>query len=338
MSADHDFLIVNQFLSSFLHQQTLAAALELGLIDGLSDGTVSYLHALAQLIKVDVQQLTTLCQLLAHNQVVQVSQSNEVTFSPTFRKALLYRDLLEAKLDYAQRVNQAMIRWYPKTIRDPGRYLGSLIDFFVFNPTPDFTPELIEQTRVWVKYMSTLTRYEGPLCTELYDFSVHRRLLDVGGNSGEFAIQLCNRAPELHVTVLDMPVVCHLGQEHVAQAGLQDRIEFVPTDLPNQAWPTGFDVLVFKSVLHDWPESHARQFLDKAHAVLQPGSTLMIYEFRAYNLNNEELQGHEIINVPFVTYLRPATYYVEHLKRLGFSNISVRMLDEIHFMLISATR
>src|SRR5436305_1534224 len=75
---------------------------------------------------------------------------------------------------------------------------------------------------------AALARYEAPVCLAHYDFGRHRRLLDVGGNSGEFALRLCRRHPALRATVLDLPTVCAIGRQHLRRDPEADRITFLP--------------------------------------------------------------------------------------------------------------
>jgi hypothetical protein len=107
-----------------------------------------------------------------------------------------------------------------------------------------------------MKLTTTLTRYEAPVCVEHYDFSAHQRMLDLGGNSGEFAIQVCRRTPPLQACVVDLPVVCHVGMRHVAEQKLSDRIQFQPLNFTQDPIPGGYDLITCKSVLHDWPDEY----------------------------------------------------------------------------------
>jgi hypothetical protein len=51
-----------------------------------------------------------------------------------------------------------------------------------------------------------------------------RRLLDVGGGSGAYAIAFAQANPDLHAQVFDLPGVLPIAQQHITAAGLEDRI------------------------------------------------------------------------------------------------------------------
>src|SRR5438874_1484616 len=51
------------------------------------------------------------------------------------------------------------------------------------------------------------------------DFSGARRLLDVGGGPGTFAVLLAQKYPDLQVTVLDLPEVVSIARELIQEAG-----------------------------------------------------------------------------------------------------------------------
>ena len=111
------------------------------------------------------------------------------------------------------------------------------------------------------------------------DLSDHARLLDVGGGSGAYPIELCRARPGLSATVFDLPHVCTIAADNIAQAGLSDRITTVPGDfLSDGALPTGHDVILFSMILHDWDEPTNRALLAKAHKALPPGGLVVISE------------------------------------------------------------
>src|SRR5262249_4777949 len=143
---------------------------------------------------------------------------------------------------------------------------------------------LVARMAPWVRYMSTLTRYQGPLLAARLRLGEHRLVLDIGGNNGELALAFCRTAPELRGKVVDLPAVCVLGRKNVAERKMSDRIEFQPLDIRRDALPGGADLAICKSVLHDFSDEVALGMLDRAAAALSPGARLAIFEMHARDL------------------------------------------------------
>jgi len=123
---------------------------------------------------------------------------------------------------------------------------------------------------------------------EVYDFSDHQRLLDVGGGAGAFPIELCRRIPGLQATILDLPHVCRLADKKIAEAGFTGRIGTAAGDfLADPALPTGHDVVLLSMILHDWDEPTNRALLAKCHAALPAGGAIVVAEL----LLNDERTG-----------------------------------------------
>ena len=111
------------------------------------------------------------------------------------------------------------------------------------------------------------------------DLTGRRRLLDVGGGSGAYPIELCRLFPGLTATVLDLPHVCEIAAGKIELAGLGDRISTRPGDfLTDAALPGGHDTLLLSMILHDWDEPTNRELLAKAYAALPAGGLVIVSE------------------------------------------------------------
>lgn len=204
----------------------------------------------------------------------------EPRLSDGFREALRYRDLLEAKLAMLAIVGADFLELFTPLVADPARFqrCARLFELFAYERALEPAPENLAHVSRWVRFTSALTRVEAPALLDATDLSGRRRLLDVGGNSGEFAAQACRRHPELRATVLDLPVVCLLGERHVAALPEASRIGFERSSGTATAFPPGHDAIVFKSMLHDWPDAQALGFLQRAREALAPGGRVWILE------------------------------------------------------------
>ena len=136
----------------------------------------------------------------------------------------------------------------------------------------------IDQARMIAAFMHSHSVPAALGMARNVDFSGVQRLLDVGGGSGCFCIALAQRHPELHCTVMELPAMCEVAKEYVADAGLTGRIDTRAVDMFRQEWPRGYDALFFSNILHDWSFKTCAELLAKAHAALPPAGRVLIHE------------------------------------------------------------
>ncbi|MFC9432212.1 methyltransferase [Nocardia sp. NPDC057030] len=152
------------------------------------------------------------------------------------------------------------------------------------------------------------------------------RLLDVGGGDGTLAVSLLRDHPGLRVDVYNLPALRPLVDRTRAQSGDRDRLGFVGGDFLAEPLPSGYDVLSFVRVLHDWPRSQARELLAKAYRALPPGGRVLICEeFRdAERLARQFFWSYFLIGVDTcASMLRTVPDYLELLDDLGFRDVEV---------------
>jgi SAM-dependent methyltransferase len=199
--------------------------------------------------------------------------------------------------------------------------------------------ENYQRTRTWMRLTTALTRYEAQAALTVHDFGSARNMLDIGGNSGEFVLQLCRKHPQLRATVLDLPLVCDVGQEHVLPEPEHERIRFLKGDARSDPIPPGHDLITFKSMLHDWPEEAAGQFLAKAADALVPGGSIVIFERGPLDFSAGLPPFSAIPTLLFFRSYRPASVYVRLLGMLGLRDVEVTELElESPFFLVKATK
>ena len=334
------FLCVDGFLADVVGASALASALELGLIDRLAADEGAAADALAGALDVEPRGLAVLIDLLRANRVLVVS-AGAVSLSAPFRAALAYRDLLEARLDFAAATLPDYHQLFSTLIRRPDAFVqrARIFDMFRYDRCFEATADNVARTRRWVRLTTTLTKYEARACLAHHDFTRYRRMLDIGGNSGELALRLCRAYPALSASVLDLPVVCDIGEAHLAQQPEATRILFLRGDARRDPLPTGHDLICFKSFLHDWPPDEALRLIDKAAAALAPGGTLLIFERGPITVGNAVPSYAMIPNLLFLYYLRPPDAYATRMAASGLTAAEVRQIDlEMPFHLVTARK
>jgi SAM-dependent methyltransferase len=118
----------------------------------------------------------------------------------------------------------------------------------------------------------------GRLAQEL-DLSSRRRLLDLGGGPGTYAIHFCLQNPELTAIVFDLPTTKPFADSVIERFGVQHRVGFVSGDFTSDPLPTPFDAAWLSHILHAESPEHAAHLVMRAANSLSPGGMLLIHEF-----------------------------------------------------------
>jgi hypothetical protein len=133
----------------------------------------------------------------------------------------------------------------------------------------------------WEAMHSTST-FTAHALARAVDFSSVKRLLDVGGGSGAYDIELCRHYPHLRATVYDLPFVTEIAAGKIAQAQLSDRISTADGDFfAAPEFPVDHDAVLLSMILHDWDEVKGREILRKCYAALPSGGVVIVSELLA---------------------------------------------------------
>lgn len=338
------YLCVDPFLEDMVGARALASAFETGAIDLLSKlgmCSIPEFHArLKSVAPFDAPGLQFLLSML-HSSGVIDKECDSIRLSKGFVEALEFRDLLETKLHFAHLISADFQYLLTALLVEPAAFAekARLFKLFSYDRSMHANPENYESTGHWMQLTTLLTKYESGACIAAHDFSGVRRMLDVGGNSGEFSRQVCMAYPLLQAVIYDLPLVCDIGADHVSGTPQAARIQFVKRSDNNEALPSGCDLISFKSMLHDWPDDAMAHFLERAYAALEDGGTLLIFERSQWNGVDQRVTYGQLPLLLFFRSYRAPSVYVEHLQLLGFHSIEVKTVElDMPFTLISCTK
>ena len=110
-----------------------------------------------------------------------------------------------------------------------------------------------------------------------YDFSVARRILDVGGGRGHFAAAVLEAHSQLEGAVLDLPERIGAADAYLRGRGLGERCAAIGGNFFDSV-PVGYDVHILKWILHDWNDASCRQLLAQCRAALPADGRLLVVE------------------------------------------------------------
>ena len=106
------------------------------------------------------------------------------------------------------------------------------------------------------------------------------RLLDVGGNTGKWALYCAANDPCVEVTILDLPGQLEQARRHIDAAGMTQRIRVQPMNVLTgpEPWPAGVDVVWMSQFLDCFSAEEIVHLLRNARAALLETGALYILE------------------------------------------------------------
>ena len=106
------------------------------------------------------------------------------------------------------------------------------------------------------------------------------RILDVGGNTGKFAIQCAEYDKDVKITILDLPGQIREAEENIKEHGFQDRIKGISINLLDFTipYPEDHDVIWMSQFLDCFSEEEILKLLINARNCMNDHSELFIME------------------------------------------------------------
>jgi SAM-dependent methyltransferase len=133
-----------------------------------------------------------------------------------------------------------------------------------------------ERWEAYIRGLFELSRHEHDANAAMLHVGAPRRLVDVAGGHGGFAMAMCRRHPALEATVLDLPPSAAVGRKIVAEEGFADRVSFREGDVFELGLGENLDVVSAFNLIHHLPEERDMELCRMARAALRPGGVLVI--------------------------------------------------------------
>lgn len=144
--------------------------------------------------------------------------------------------------------------------------------------------------RGFILAMHNLAMAQAVNLAKSMDLTGKKRLYDVGGGPGTYAIAACQLNPQLTAVVFDLPRVLLIAKEIIARFGLSDRITTQPGDFTVDSFGGNNDVILLSKVLHQECPDTCLSIFKRAFEALNPGGLIVVHG----ELLDDERQGPEL--------------------------------------------
>ena len=106
-----------------------------------------------------------------------------------------------------------------------------------------------------------------------------QHLLDVGGASGTYTLEMLKRMPNATATIFDLPPAIDEARRRFAGTAFEPRIRLSAGDFYTDELPAGCDFAWVSAIIHQFDSNHAQALYAKVHRALKPGGTIAVRDF-----------------------------------------------------------
>jgi 2-polyprenyl-3-methyl-5-hydroxy-6-metoxy-1,4-benzoquinol methylase len=105
-----------------------------------------------------------------------------------------------------------------------------------------------------------------------------RKVLDVGGGSGAFAMAFVNAGKGVTATVQDLPNVIPITKKYIKEDKMSKKVDTVSGDYNTDPFPEGYDIIFLSAVVHINSYKENVKLIKKCAASLNPGGQVVIQD------------------------------------------------------------
>lgn len=120
--------------------------------------------------------------------------------------------------------------------------------------------------------------FRAPMVVRAVGTAGVRRLIDIGGGSGAYAIAFAREKADLEAEVFDLATVTPIAARHVEEAGLAARVRTRTGDLRRDAFGEGWDLALLSAICHMLGPDANRDLFRRVFAALAPGGRLVVQD------------------------------------------------------------
>lgn len=240
---------------------------KLGVFEALAAGPL-FLDALAEKVQAPARTLRIVADALVAQGMLSCDPERGYTNSPTAAAFLAGApgEDLRPVLQMWDGVVYKQWSHLEEAIRRDRRTYGYV----------DFTTE---EQHLFTGGVASLTAGSARALAEHYDFSRHRRLLDVGGGTGSFVLAVRERYPALEVSLFEMARTTAAVRKALAETPGGDAVQILEGNVFADPIPPGHDVFLVANLTHLHLPERNIELLRRIRAAAAPGARVLLVDF-----------------------------------------------------------
>lgn len=212
---------------------------------------------------------------------------------------LLHDGMTQANMDFTADVCYAAMMHLTESITE-GKPAGlkELGDWETIYQGLSTLPEKAKQS--WFKFDHFYSDRSFPILLAEVFKSEPKTIVDIGGNTGKWAMQCCGYNPDVQITIVDLPQQLEMAMKNAKQNGYAERVHPYPANMldKSQQLPEQADVWWMSQFLDCFSPMEILSILKRVKLQLRPDDSVYIlelfwdaqkYDAASYSLNATSL-------------------------------------------------
>lgn len=264
---------IEQMITGYWISQSIYAAAKFGIADLLSDGPMT-LDELAAATDTKPDYLYRLLRALASIKIF--AEEDGKNFRNTPLSTTLRGDVPGSQRALALMMGDNQFRAWGN-LADTVQTGDNAYEKIFKKPIFEHLAEEPDKAQIFDDAMVGIHGRETGAILDGYDFSEFDVIADIGGGNGSKLTAILQQYPAAKGILYDLPHVVERAQSRVEAAGVADRCELIGGDF-FESVPSGADAYVMRHIIHDWDDEKSLKILKNCHAVMQPGTKLLVVD------------------------------------------------------------
>lgn len=120
---------------------------------------------------------------------------------------------------------------------------------------------------------------QGKILAMMIDLSGVKKMLDVGGGSAAFSMEIVKKNPAVNAVVFDLPHVIPLTKRYVLEEGLEEKFTFIEGNYLAANFGDGYDLILLSAIVHINSYEENKSLIKKCSDALTQNGRIVINDF-----------------------------------------------------------
>ncbi len=252
---------------------------DLGILDTIydNDKTGLTINEIAKEVKLTTYGVQTLIETSLSADIVKVV--NDKYFITKTGYFLLKDEMTKINMNYNHYVNYQGLYYLDEAVKNTkAEGLKVFGNWDTIYPALSSLPPKAQKS--WFEFDHYYSDSAFDEAIEILLKNNPESILDIGGNTGKFAIRLATKNKNINITIADLPQQIKLAKQSIKKANVQTQVNFIPINVldDTKELPSGYDIIWMSQFLDCFKEEDIVNLLKRIKNSMNTNSRIYIME------------------------------------------------------------